>query len=264
MVSRFSCIRIKSLFLFMAAFAILIAPLTKTHAQNGETTGGLLGGTIGGVLGQVLGKKGDKTVTTVIGAGLGAFIGSRIGKALSKRDRQTMATATQKAVATGQPQSWTGEKASGSTALVSSERRSSDMAVPVLKDKVTKLPPLDFINANYVAATKANVLGGPGTEYRAVGALKKNDVVTVTGKVQNAPWYLVSQNGIGTGFVAEKALKATTAAPTEVADATGTVENLQTQVKRTCRTVKQTVTIKGKEESENVTACQTANGWEVV
>ncbi len=251
--------RIAALF---AAVGLMLAPFSALTAQDSGTAGAGIGGIIGGGLGQIFGKKGDKTVTTIIGVAVGAFVGSRVAKALSKRDREHLANATQQTVSTGQPQKWTGDKASGRTELVSSDRRKVNMSVAVL-DRVTQLPPLDFINTNYIALKQGNILGGPGTQYKPVGALKKNEVVTVTGKVQNAPWYLVSQNGVGTGFVPQSALKATADLPTQTAALQGAVETRQTQVERTCRTVKQTVIVNGKEQSENVTACQTANGWEV-
>lgn len=256
----------RTLMVWLLGVALSLSAASPVLAQSGEVVGGGIGGAIGGLIGNHLGKGRGKVIATLLGVGAGAFVGARIGKGLSKRDKEQVSTSTSETLATGQSRTWTGNKAGvrGKTELAATDRRKAAVEVPVLKERVTTLPPLDFINANYITVRKESVRGGPGLDYRRVADLKKGDIVSVTGKVQSQPWYLVAQNGVGVGFVQEASVKPTAEQPTQTANISGTVETKTTQMERTCRTVKQTVVQNGSEQTENVTACQTANGWEVI
>jgi uncharacterized protein YgiM (DUF1202 family) len=127
------------------------------------------------------------------------------------------------------------------------------------------VPPLDLIGETYRAKEGGNVRGGPGAEYASVGHLNKGETVTVAGKVKGEQWYMISQGGAGSGFVSTNLLtRAPTAVVAKEPVAPGAVEKKTMQAERTCRTVKQTVTLADKStREEEVTACQGPNGWEV-
>ena len=89
---------------------------------------------------------------------------------------------------------------SGRAEVVNAEPTRQSVAVPVLKDRVQQVPPLELIGEPYRATADANVRGGPGTDYVVVGNLSRSETVTVAGKVEGRPWYMISQGGAGSGL----------------------------------------------------------------
>ena len=250
----------------ISAVTIAAFPLSTALAQSREQVGGGLGAIIGGVIGNRAGNDENRGVTTALGAIAGAFIGSRIGRGLDDREKAQLTAATETTISTGETQNWVSQRRgiSGRTQVTSTDRRQTPVNIPVVRERLTELPPMEFINANYQAKSNTNVRGGPGEDFTQVARLTRGQVVSVTGKVVGQPWYLISQNGAGVGFVTERNLQATTSPITEAPEVAGTVETRTAQVERTCRTVAQTVVRNGREQTENVTACQTPTGWEVV
>src|SRR5690606_14156231 len=119
--------------------------------------------------------------------------------------------------------------------------------IPVLKDKVKQVPPLDFIGEDYAAADDINVRGGPGTDYTVVGQLQRGAEVRVVGKVIDRDWYMISQNGAGSGFVSANLLKpmgkaAVAQKPQTAAPANADVAQATVAASSTCRVVTQQVT----------------------
>lgn len=235
-----------------------------------QDVGTVIGGVLGAAAGSQIGDGGGRVVAVIVGAAAGAWIGNQIGQYLDEEDQKRLAEATQTTAVSGQPISWTNPDTgvSGTTRVVKEETRSENVAVPVLKERVTELPPFEYIGERYSVASASNVRGGPGTDYKVVDSLNAGQTVDVIGEVEGKPWYLVGENGVGNGFVFNKLLKPTGQASTVLVndDATGPgVSSQQTVAQRNCRTIEQVVVLQdGAEQVEKVTACQGSNGWEIV
>jgi uncharacterized protein YgiM (DUF1202 family) len=112
------------------------------------------------------------------------------------------------------------------------------------------------------------VRGGPGTDYKRVGSLASRETVDVIGKVEGKSWYMIQQDGVGSGFVSSSALNRTSTAMASTSPAasvpTDQVETKTVTAAQECRTVNQTIILAdGSEKTEDVTACRGPNGWEV-
>jgi surface antigen len=241
--------------------------------ENSMLVGGLAGSALGGVggyfVGDALGGAVTTTVVTLAGAAAGAWLGTQLAAYLSEEDQEKAAQSFQTAATTGESNTWENAETgvSGTTEVVSTRTASQPVAIPVLKDRVEQVPPLDLIGEPYVATRSANVRGGPGTDYRTVAQLDSGKTVMVAGKVQAKDWYMISEGGAGSGFVATDLLDkaARDAAIATDAMPAGQVEEQLVTAAQTCRTVQQTITLAdGSTHQEDVTACQTANGWQVV
>ena len=237
-----------------------------TNSQIGTVAGG----TTGAIVGNVLGKN-NKTASTLLGAVAGGWLGNKLGKYLDEKDQQEMSQSTQKAVMTGQTQTWKNDEnnTSGSAEVVSEKTETTEVTVPVLKDRVKTVPPLDMIGEPYVASSASNVRGGPGTDYKPVDKLKAGDQVDVIGKVQGKPWMMVGSQQVGSGFVAARLLKKVPVddrKPVEEQEPVPAedIEKKTVVAKTTCRTVKQKITLAdGTEEEQEIMSCQGPDGWAV-
>lgn len=230
-----------------------------------------IGTSAGVIAGVVLGEKycGDnkKACMTLTAAGFG-LLGKEIGAYLDKHDREKMALATKNAAALGQTSSWSNPKngTSGSAKVLSTNKKSEPVPVPVLKKKVSTVPPLDIIGEPYQAKSSANMRGGPGTDYVKVGTLSAQEVVNVVGKVKTKDWYLISySDGVGSGFIYTPLLKP--ASNLQVSSSQNTnqddIKLVEVAANRTCRTIEQSVKLAdGSEKSQTIEACQGPNGWE--
>ena len=249
------------------SLAILVFLSGCNTLQTKEQTGTAAGATVGAVVGALFSD--NKLVGAAIGAALGGIIGNRWGAYLDEKDQQSVATTTEQAINTGETQEWSNPEngTSGTTEVVATEQVQQSVEIPVLKDRVETIPPLDIIGETYRATKTSNVRGGPGTDYEIVESLPSGKNINVVGKVQGKNWYMISQNGIGSGFVHSSLL---VAAPSEIVaeeqpvpDAA--IEKQTATAAKTCRTIQQTVTLKdGSEQQEEIKACQGPNGWEVV
>ena len=141
------------------------------------------------------------------------------------------------------------------------------MKVAVLKERIKKVPPLDIIGENYRAKGASNLRGGPSVEYKKVGSLDEGEVFNVIGQVKDSNWYMVSQNGVGSGFIRSDLVEAAPDAELVIDESLideTQLEQAEIAQERVCKTVEQTVTLAdGTTESGTVEACQGANGWEV-
>jgi len=241
--------------------------------QNSMLVGAVAGGALGGIggyfLGDALGGTVATAVVTMAGVAAGAWLGTQIAGYLSEEDQQRATQSFQMAAATGESNTWENPDTgvSGTTKGVSTRTASQSVAVPVLKDRVEQVPPLDLIGEPYVATRSTNVHGGPGTDYKTVAELESGKTVMVAGKVQASDWYMISEGGAGSGFVGTNFLDKTAldpAIPASYDPPSGQVEEQVITAEQTCRTVQQTITLAdGSTHEEDVTACQTANGWQV-
>lgn len=261
----------------LALLAFLSATVFLGSCQDGQldskgistAVGGVLGAVGGGALGNALGGKSATIVAAIGGAAAGAWIGNQIGQYLDERDRQELSRSTQVSAVTGTPQTWRNPDtgATGATKVTETHTSPATVAVPVLKDRVEQVPPLELIGAPYRAKRSATVRGGPGTDYKALQSLEAGQTVDVVGKVQASNWYMIGEGGAASGFVATSLLQPLppeAQPPAEAAPAPAVAtETVQVATKRTCRTIEQTVTTPEGPKSESVTACQGPNGWEV-
>lgn len=258
--------------LLLTALALTISMLTLTSCENmgtKEKIGTTLGVITGGIIGNKIGGKDNKAIGTSLGITAGYFIGSSIGKYLDEQDKQRMAQSTQQAIATGQTQTWsnTENKTSGQARVVETRKEPKPVVVPVLKSKVKQIPPLDIIGDSYRAKSNANVRGGPGADYVKTGSLNAGETINVVGKVKTDDWYLISQDGVGSGFVSSPLMEH---APGSIPPSSGTtiaqadVAEQQVASERVCRTIEQSVSLPdGSKKSETIEACQGGDGWKV-
>ncbi len=260
------CSRRKTVCLF--SILILSLMLTACNKYTHEISTAIGAGT-GALLGYLIGDDDIRILTTSGGAVIGGFIGSEIGKYLETQDQKKHALATQKAFSTGKNQSWSNPETntSGKARVVNSSTEKTSVNLPVLKKKVKQVPPLDIIGSTYQAKTTSNLRGGPGTDYEKVGSLPTDKKVNVVGKVKGKEWYLISYDGVGSGFVYADLLKPT---PTAMPDDSKTqirkqdISNKKIADQRKCRTIEQSVSLAdGSTKKETVKACQGPNGWEV-
>jgi outer membrane lipoprotein SlyB len=258
----------------ITASALLVASCQQFGEENsklvGTAAGGVLGAAGGYFLGNQIGGTAATALGTIAGAAAGAWLGREIAGYLSEEDQAKAAESVQKTAVTGEANTWQNQETgvSGTTKVVNTRTASQSLPVPVLKDRVEQVPPLELIGEPYVATRTANVRGGPGTDYKPVGEVASGNTVMVAGKVQEQPWYMISEGGAGAGFVSTPLLRkappdAQVAVP--AAAPSGPIEEKMVTAEQTCRTVQQVITLAdGSTHEEDVTACQTANGWQVV
>lgn len=244
-----------------------LAACMETMKQKGTAIGAVAGAVIGKAAEKYLPAEWNKKYSLVIGTALGAYIGGQIGAYLDKQDREKAVVTTQRTFETGQPQSWSSDekRTRGSARVVASRTEQTSVAVPVLKKKVSQVPPLEILGATYKAKKASSVHGGPGTDYEKVGSLNADEAVNVVGKVKDSNWFLISQDGVGSGFVPSSLMEE---APDEAVASAGKppANDVATQTvasDRVCRTVEQTVSLAdGSTKTEKVEACRGVNGWE--
>ena len=234
-----------------------------TKGQIGTAGGGIIGAIIGDALCE------DKEALCIAaGAFIGGYIGNKFGKYLDEQEQKRMAEVTLNTLNTGNANSWTSDKNKTQVQArqLASRTTTETVKVPVLKKKIKEVPPLEIIGQTYEAKGQSNLRGGPSTDYEKVGSLAAGEVINVVGKVKGADWYLISKDGVGSGFIASYLVKA---APNKVAakskNEISRSDIAQTNVTsdRTCKTVEQSVTLAdGTQHSETVEACRGVNGWE--
>lgn len=198
----------------------------------------------------------------------GGAIAGQLSAYLQRRDQQNAEEAFEESVQTGENRTWSNKETgvSGQTTVQASSRQQR-VSVPVLKNRVKEVPPLDLIGEPYEAIEAVNVRGGPSTDYVVDDKLATGEVVVVAGKVQQKDWYMISQNGAGSGFVHAEFLRPASkdSAVTAKAAPAGEVVEASIETKRKCRTVTQTITLEdGSKRQEEITACKGPNGWETV
>ena len=259
----------KKVIIVTVSLSLIATPVSTAVADTGEDIGTIIGGGIGGILGSKIGGgTKEKIAAGILGAAAGAYLGRKIAKKLSERDQEKAAMSAQKAVITGEDQVWQSDQQGvyGTAKVTKTKTKDKDQKIIVLKDRVEKVPPLDLDGTQYQASKTVNVRGGPGTDYKVVNSLQPNSPVTVVGQVKDSDWSLISQGGVGTGFVFSGLLTPVelAASPAPEQKVAGTAETVKVETTQTCRTVKQEVTLEnGKKVSENVTACQTPSGWQI-
>ncbi|MCC5869293.1 MAG: SH3 domain-containing protein [Gammaproteobacteria bacterium] len=209
----------------------------------------------------------------IIGGIVGAIIGGTVGSVLAERDRQRLAQSTGETIMTGEDQEWSNPE-TGVTARTTVKEtvvETREREIPVLKDRVQRVPPLEFIGAEYRTVANSRVRGGPGTDYVIVETLPAGTRTEVLGRVIDEDWFMISRDGVGNGFVATRLLEPAApdadhkpaSAPTTAP--AGEVVRASVESAETCRVVTQQVTTaSGHSEARDIKACRGPAGWEIV
>jgi surface antigen len=211
-----------------------------------QTIGAVAGGAIGGLLGNRIAGRGSRTLGTIIGGALGAAGGSLLGCKLQKNDQVKAERAMEKAVVTGKDQSWQSEDsgASGKVEVGNAALTGAGLGDLKLASGVDPANGYTKVGGTFVSTAAANIRSAPGTNAAVVGKLLTGQRVWVPASVQGAPWYLISDQGVGQGYVSNALLKR---------ESTATASN--------CKMVKQTVDVPGSSStSETYQACKGSDG----
>ncbi len=212
------------------------------NKQTGTT---IVGGVLGGVLGNRIAGRGSRTLGTLIGGALGAAAGGAIGCKLQKTDQAKAERAMEDAVATGKDQSWTNPETGASGQVdVADSARAAGIGDLRFASGVEPASGYSKVGAAYTATAAANIRSRPGTDGKVMGRLTPGQRVWVPASVSGAPWYLLSDNGQGQGYVSNALLK-----------------REATQTASACRMVTQTVEAPGSgNASETYQACKGNDG----
>lgn len=101
------------------------------------------------------------------------------------------------------------------------------------------------IGASYVASGTVNIRSAPGTDAQILGKLASGERVWVPAAVEGQSWLLVSDGGVGRGYVSEPLM--TRAVPANLASG--------------CKLVRQTVNLPGETaQTETLQACIGSDG----
>lgn len=200
-------------------------------------------------------------------ASVGCLVGGDLMKILGEDDQAELAKSTEQAIATGENSTFEGDESGvhGKVTVTDTKTKQQDASIVVLKDKIEEMPPLQLIGAEYAATSATNVRGGPGTDYKKVGALAAAETVQVIAKVEDKTWYLIGQGGVATGFVYQTLLAATGQIGGGQPAPEGEVAEIEVATQVTCHTIEQEVTLDdGSVHTEQIQACQKPDGsWEM-
>lgn len=215
------------------------------EASGGKQTGGAaIGGALGGLLGNRVAGRGSRTLGTILGGALGAAAGSAVGCKLQKSDQAKAERAMEDAVATGRDQDWQSDETGASGRVEVSGGSGAGLGDLRFANNVEPADGYTRVGASYVSTAAANIRSRPTVEGRKLGALAVGQRVWVPASVQGAPWLLISDQGVGQGYVSNALLRR---------------EAVQTAA--ACRMVKQTVDVPGSgSASETYQACKGKDG----
>ena len=211
---------------------------------NKQTIGTVAGGALGAVLGNRIAGSGSRTLGTVIGGALGAVGGSMLGCKLQKNDRDRAERAAQRAVQTGQGQTWKNEETGASGRVDVANAGGNALGDLKFADGVEPASGYTKVGDSFAATSSANIRSAPGTGATVLGKLAAGQRVWVPASVKGQPWMLISDGGVGQGYVSAPLLKRAT----NVAASN-------------CKMVTQTVAVPGEaEQAETYHACKGKDG----
>lgn len=220
-------------------------------AEGGkQEVGAVAGGVLGGFLGNRIAGRGSRTLGTILGGVLGAAAGSALGCKLQKNDRAKAERALEQAVLTGKDQDWQSDETGTSGRVeVAQSDQGVDLADLRLAAGVEPADGYTRVGGAYVSTTTANIRSAPGTNSKVLGRLATGQRIWVPAAVKGQPWMLISDQGLGQGYVSAPLLK----------------KAVSTTAASGCRLVKQTISQPGAaEETETLQACRSANGeWAI-
>ncbi len=210
-----------------------------------QEIGAAAGGVLGGFLGNRIAGRGSRTLGTLLGGALGAAAGSALGCRLQKSDQAKAERAMENAVASNKNQSWESPD-TGASGKVEVSQSAPGASLAGIKFAKGVEPASGFtkIGSAYVAGSATNVRAAPGTNGKILGSLASGQRVWVPASVSGQPWMLVSEGGVGRGYVSAPLLRKVTG---EMASG--------------CKMVKQTIDVPGAgPDSETFQACKGKDG----
>jgi surface antigen len=211
---------------------------------NKQTIGTVAGGALGAVLGNRIAGSGSRTLGTVIGGALGAVGGSLLGCKLQKNDRDRAERAAEKAVQTGQSQDWKNEETGASGRVDVASAGGNVLGDLKFADGVEPASGYTKVADSFTTTGSANIRSAPGTGATVLGKLAAGQRVWVPAAVKGQPWMLISDGGVGQGYVSAPLLKRAT--------------NIAAS---NCKMVTQTVAVPGEaEQAETYHACKGKDG----
>jgi outer membrane lipoprotein SlyB len=243
----------------------------EKDSGNSELVGRLLGAGVGALLGSQVGGGKGKLAAVAVGALAGAWIGGELANRLTQSDQQGIARTTNTALDTGESQTWTNPDTGVKTNVQVKERTVERVpaASEGLKSRPWETPPLEYVNAHYQVVRGSNVRSGPGTDYAVMNTLRAGERVVVVGRVRGQDWYMVSEDGLGYGYVHGSLIKREPYQPpgdsplyVEARDAAPS----RSVAERNCSVITQEIILPdGTAQARDVRACQQPDGtWVAV
>lgn len=236
----------------------------KQQLKN-ENVSRTLGTVAGALLGSQIGDGRGQVAAIAAGAVAGYWLGGKFSAKLRQSDRAGIASATERAIETGETTTWTNPDTGVSTRVsVGEAERGPEPAAG--NAPLGKMPPLEVVDAYYVPTVNLNVRGGPGTEYRVLYTLKEGTPVPVIGRVKGSDWFAIAEGGEATGFIyAPMTAPAGGELPESGAVRDAIAGNVQSErhevAETTCRRVTQEVTLNdGSSDSHAFRVCQQPDG----
>ncbi|MBT2188697.1 SH3 domain-containing protein [Sphingobium nicotianae] len=213
---------------------------------NKQGIAAAIGGVAGGLLGNRIAGSGSRTLGTLIGGALGAAAGSAVGCKLQRNDRDKAERAAQAALDTGTSQSWRNEEtgASGRVDVVNGTSDGAGLGNLRFASGVEPAGNYVKIGESYTTSSSVNLRGAPSTSAAVRATLPAGQRVWVPAQVKGQPWMLVSENGVGQGYVSAALLKRSTLVAAN-----------------SCKMVTQSVSVPGEaEQAETYQACKGNDG----
>ncbi|KAB0606026.1 SH3 domain-containing protein [Castellaniella defragrans] len=275
-----------------ALAAVLVASVfaagCATDGSGGWGTKQSIGTAVGAVAGVLLGSQigggSGRTVAMIVGAFAGGALGNWIGSSLDAQDQEALAASTQRALASGQTETWTSDHSGASAVIrpVSSETKTQQATVK-RSEKIVQVQNLAALNETWQAASSVNLRAAPTASATKVGGLASGQTFTALGRTSDN-WIAVGRKGVTVGYVYGPLVKPVVVAKADQAvDLDGiSVAQARTQgfdldtieparpvveqvaVQTTCRTMQYDVTTAKGSESKTVNACQAPDGaWQI-
>ena len=237
----------------------LLASLERETNQSGNFFA-KIAPALGVVAVKVLNKDFEGRSDCVITSNEVAVLGGLIVASLSKQDQQYLENSTKKTIATGKTVRWSNPDTgvSGETKVTKKETKKKSIDIPVIKERIHKIPPLDLIGEKFTVNKVAKLYDRPGAENKVFDEFPVGKIVSVIGKVQGSEWYMVSENGAGSGFVQTNTLIATGEAMLSVSVNTGNdIVTKSIIAELECREIEQVVTMSDQtQKSQTFEVCE--------
>lgn len=226
--------------------------------------GAAIGSVVGGVAGNRLGGEDNRMIGTAVGAAAGGLAGSWIGCHLQKGDQRRAEQARQKALAEDRTQSWSNPE-TGASGEVRVRRPIS--ATPAQQTQARSLASMRFLpgvdvehryeklTGQYRVLKTSNLRAGSSTATRILGKLTPGEVVSVSGKSLDRPWYLITRNDTAVGYVHSSLVSANHSPNSSTRVATTTTSSASS-----CRVVEEVIRVSGDVTTQSYRACPTGDG----
>ncbi|ART79656.1 glycine zipper domain-containing protein [Oceanisphaera avium] len=264
------------------------AGMSENQYFNQENMGSLLGAVAGVAIGSQVGGGSGRTVAMILGGVAGGALGKMIGKNLDERDQQALALRTQQMLNQGANHavSWQSDHSDAQATITPVKSTIKNETVKVQRtEAVQTVANMKLINQTYIAKKSANVRNAPNNTASKVGGLALGSSFTAIGRTDN-DWIMVGRKGVTVGYVYAPLVGPKPAAVTQVTQVADVATDLdamddvvakqqgfdldsiqesQISAQTSCKTLEYKVTAKGKSNSEQVEACQSADGaWELI